>query len=121
MTRIFFLNPDPKIIALYQPVLQQYFTVDSANDGLTGLRKIRLHQPRLVISDYHLPRLSGLALLKYIRATPTLHAIPFLFLTDHDDPADALSFGANDWIPRLDTQPSFLIDRIFHHLKTYGI
>ncbi|HTL39708.1 MAG TPA: response regulator [Methylomirabilota bacterium] len=117
MNKIFFAHQDPKITSLYEDSLVPYFTFDSAHDGLSAIRKIRLFQPDLIVSDYHLPLLSGLTILKYIRSHPTLYPIPFLFLTDHDDANTALNFGANEWIDRRTIAPPDLINRIFYHIK----
>lgn len=117
MHKIFIAHSDPKLINLYHPYLKRHFSLDSAQDGLMAMRKIRLIQPRLIISDYHLPLLSGLGLLKFIRSRSELQHIPFLFLTDHFDPSLALSEGANDWISRQSATPDILISKIYHHIK----
>ena len=119
---ILFIHPDPKLIRLYEPHLQRYFAFDSAYDGLSGLRKIRLIKPGLVVSEVDLPKLSGLSLLKFVRSNPSYIHIPFLFLTKNQDPTQALNFGANDWLPRKSTSPSQLIDKIYYHLQqSYAI
>jgi DNA-binding response OmpR family regulator len=117
MPQIFFVNQDPKLIALHQPIFTEYFSFDSAHDGLTALRKIRLFKPSIIISDYDLPILSGLSLLKFVRSQKDFEHIPFLFFTDHDDPSLALGFGANDWLTKSETSPQMLADKVYHHLK----
>ncbi len=72
--------------------------------------------PDLIVSDYDLPSLTGLSLLKYIRAHQSLHSIPFIFLSDHADLASGLSYGANDWLSRK-TNPDVLLDKIYQQIK----
>ncbi len=120
MIKVFFAHPDAKLVQLYQPHLSRYFAFDSAHDGLTALRKIRLTLPNVIISDYALPQLSGLGLLKFVRAERSLSHTPFLFLADSGDMAEALSFGANEFLIRRSAPPSELIDKIYYHIK-HGI
>lgn len=114
---ILFIHPDVKLTRLYEPMLARHFAFDSAHDGLTGLRKIRLIQPRVIISDYQLPFLSGLALLRFVRRSPQLGSTPFIFFSDHHVVPDALSLGANDWINSSFSSPELLINKIYNHLK----
>lgn len=117
MTNVLFANADPKLIQLYHPYLTRHFFVDSANDGLTALRKLKLTRPNVIISDYQLPRLSGLGLLKFVRSQENLAATPFIFFTNRLNIREALSFAANDWLNLSLTTPDLLIEKIYYHLK----
>jgi len=123
MLKILFIHNDPKIIRIYEPHLLPHFSVDSAQNGLTALRKLRAAPPSLVLSDYHLPLLSGLSLLKFMRKNQKLALTPFIFLTNHPNVSDGLSFGANDWLNQAATHPDQVIEKIYHHLKLnpYGV
>ena len=116
--RILFASPDQKLSQIYTRHIQSHFSVDSAFDGLTALRRLKLQRPHLVVSDYHLPILSGIALLRFIRTNQEFSMIPFIFLSNHHDNSLALGLGANDWLDTKSAQPEFLLDRIYHHLKT---
>ncbi|OGE87563.1 MAG: hypothetical protein A3J07_04985 [Candidatus Doudnabacteria bacterium RIFCSPLOWO2_02_FULL_49_13] len=120
MHNILFIHSDPKIVKFYEPLLSRHFEFDSAIDGLSGLRKIRLKPPGAVVSDYHLAHLSGLALLKFIRSQGHLAAVPFIFFADHSNLESALNWGANDWIVPSSSSPEILLNKIYQHLK-YGI
>ena len=118
MVKILFAAPDPRLTNIYsQKLKQQSFVVDSVHDGLSALRLFNASPVHIVISEYELPILSGIALLKFIRSHRTHYSIPFIFFTDHQDNSLALGLGANDWIEKQDAVPEFLIDRIYHHLK----
>lgn len=117
MIKVLIVHPDQKITGIYQPKLAAHFSLDSASDGLTALRKLKLSSPNLIVSDFNLPLLSGTTLLKFIRSDSRFAHLPFLFLTDHTDPQHALSFGANDWLSLNQTTPNLLIERIYYHLK----
>jgi CheY-like chemotaxis protein len=117
MYTILFVQSDPKLVQLYLPSLSRHFAVDPALDGLSALRKLRLVRPGLIISDYHLPHLSGLALLKFVRSTPGFGPIPFIFLADNGNNRDALSLGANDWLEKSQATPDTLIDLIYRQIR----
>lgn len=120
MHKVFFAHPDAKIVALYESYLSPHFSFDSAHDGMSALRKIKLSSPSLIVSDYELPILSGLSLLKFIRSHPEMNKIPFLFFSDHPGEGLGLSHGANDWIYR-QTTPESVLNKIYYHLKTNKI
>jgi CheY-like chemotaxis protein len=123
MFKILFAHPDSKLVQIYTPYLSRHFSVDSAHDGLVALRKIKLLQPHLIVSDCNLPSLSGLALLKFVRSHSVFGTVPFMFLATSGDTHQALTLGANDWLDLNKTTPEILTEKIFNHLKLnpYGI
>lgn len=56
-----------------------------AGDGEEGLRTVLAEKPDLVISDFHMPRLDGLNLLRVIRSHPPTSKLPFIMLTSRAD------------------------------------
>ena len=46
------------------------FDVLIASDGLGGLEAARRDQPGLVVTDYHMPRMHGLEMVKALRTDP---------------------------------------------------
>ncbi len=123
MIRVLFAHPDEKLSQIYSRSMQPHFTVDSVQDGLSALRKIKLNTPSLIVSEYQLPVISGIALLRFVRQEPAYSHIPFVFLTNHHDNSEALNFGANDWLDLSLSHPDLLLDRVYHHLRTnkYGV
>jgi len=59
-----------------------------AVNGLEALELLRLHQVGLIISDWNMPKMNGLALLKEVRQHAQLSKIPFLFLTSKSEVED---------------------------------
>jgi len=117
MYPLLFIHPDQKLVKIYETHLNRHFAFESAHDGLSALRKIRLAAPHVIVSDFHLPILSGLALLKFVRGTPSLAATPFIFLAGQGDMGQGLEFGANDWLNQAEATPGLLLDKIAGHLK----
>ena len=89
--------------SLVRHSLQEIGVVDisEAVDGEDALRKLLAQPVNLVISDYNMPNLDGLGLLRGIRATPRLKAIGFIMLTgraDGDLVQRAVQFGVNNYL-----------------------
>jgi two-component system, chemotaxis family, chemotaxis protein CheY len=55
--------------------------VDEAEDGAAGLARLRSGGFEFVISDWNMPNLDGLEMLKQIRADATLAHLPVLMVT----------------------------------------
>lgn len=73
-----------------------------APDGEEGLRQM-LTRPsiNLVISDYNMPKLDGLGLLRAIRSHPPIQKVAFIMLTGRADKElvqRAVQFGVNNYL-----------------------
>lgn len=55
--------------------------VDEAEDGVVALQKLRSGKYDFVVSDWNMPNMTGLDLLKNIRADANLKHIPVLMVT----------------------------------------
>ena len=58
-----------------------YTNVDEAEDGVMALSKLRNEQFDFVVSDWNMPNMDGLTILKTIRADPALSKLPVLMVT----------------------------------------
>jgi CheY-like chemotaxis protein len=117
MTKLLFIHPDHKLIGLYQRHFTGMFSIDSAHDGLSGLRMIKQVKPQVIVSEYELPFMSGLALLKYVREHPEMFATPFLFLTNSLMPENALGMGATAWLRQHEHGPEQLYRQILANYR----
>src|SRR5215472_3090529 len=73
-------------------------TVHQAFDGLSALQVVELHPFDLVILDWMLPGLDGLAVCRQIRQN---HLLPILMLTARSEEVDrvlGLEVGADDYV-----------------------
>ena len=55
--------------------------VDEAEDGKSALEKLRSSTFDLIISDWNMVPMSGLDLLKEVRASTDLNTLPFIMIT----------------------------------------
>jgi CheY-like chemotaxis protein/nitrogen-specific signal transduction histidine kinase len=62
--------------------------VQTANDGLTALERVRREQPDLVISDIAMPDMDGYELARRLRQEPGLECLPLVALTGYGQDSD---------------------------------
>ena len=89
--------------ALIRTSLQQIGVTNTreASDGEAGLRAILESPAHLVISDFNMPKLDGLGLLRAIRAHPPTSRTAFIMLTgraDRELVQRAVQFGVNNYL-----------------------
>ena len=72
-----------------------------ASDGENALKMLITTKVDLVISDFNMPKLDGLGLLRAIRAHPPIASTAFIMLTgraDKDLVARAVQYGVNNYL-----------------------
>jgi len=89
--------------SLVRTGLQQlgFRTIYEAPDGEEGLRQMLARPIQLVISDYNMPKLDGLGLLRAIRSHPPIQKTAFIMLTGRADKElvqRAVQFGVNNYL-----------------------
>jgi two-component system, OmpR family, copper resistance phosphate regulon response regulator CusR len=97
---------------------EEYFAVDVANDGKSGLQLAKTNEYDLMIVDWMLPGLSGIEIVREIRKQNA--ELPVIFLTARDaldDTIFGLESGANDYIKK-PFQFAELLARIKVQLRT---
>lgn len=78
-----------------------YENVDEAEDGAMGLEKLRNGSFDFVVSDWNMPNLDGLEMLKQIRADESLAKLPVLMVTAEakkENIIAAAQAGANGYV-----------------------
>jgi two-component system chemotaxis response regulator CheY len=98
-----------------------YTNVDEAEDGVAGLAKLRSGSFDFVVSDWNMPNLDGLSMLKEIRADASLSHLPVLMVTAEakkENIIAAAQAGANGYVVKpftaatLDEKLAKIIDKM---------
>ena len=79
------------------------FRVLSAGSGAEALEAVRQSNVDMVLLDIMMPGMTGLDVLRTLRATRSSAALPVLMVTaktDSEDVVEALALGANDYITK---------------------
>ena len=78
-----------------------YTNADEAEDGAVALAKLKAEKFDFVVSDWNMPNMTGIELLKGIRAEPSLKDLPVLMITAEarkENIIEAAQNGANGYI-----------------------
>jgi len=78
-----------------------YTDIEEAEDGNGALAKLRQDKYDLVVSDWNMPNMSGLDLLKAIRADSALNGTPVLMVTAEakkENVVEAIKAGVNNYV-----------------------
>jgi len=78
-----------------------YENIVEAEDGVTALKVLKSQKIDFVISDWNMPNMTGLELLKAVRADEELKATPFLMVTAEalqDNVIAAVKAGVSNYI-----------------------
>jgi two-component system, chemotaxis family, chemotaxis protein CheY len=78
-----------------------YDDIVEAEDGVMALKALKSQKIDLVVSDWNMPNMSGLELLKAVRADAELAKTPFLMVTAEalqDNVVAAVKAGVNNYI-----------------------
>ncbi|MEQ8925727.1 MAG: response regulator [Fulvivirga sp.] len=86
MKKILIVDDTRHILEELKDILEmENFEVITAINGKTGLDSIESGNPDLIITDIHMPGISGLELLKKVKSTDATKHIPVIVLTANAD------------------------------------
>lgn len=101
-------------------VLKQigYTDLHEAEDGAVGLKKLREGGFGLVVSDWNMPVMTGIELLRAIRADSDIKHLPVLMVTaeaQKDNIIEAVQAGVNNYVVKPFTADALLekLEKIF--------
>ncbi|MCD6548902.1 MAG: chemotaxis response regulator CheY [Thermodesulfobacterium sp.] len=72
-----------------------------ADDGTTALELLKKQKVDLIISDWNMPKMSGIDLLKAVRADENLKDIKFIMVTaeaQKENVVEAIKHGVNQYV-----------------------
>ena len=109
---------------LLQKLLEGYgYSVETAENGVEALEKVRESTPDMIITDVLMPKMDGFQLCRTLKSDEQLKDIPVLFYsatyTDKKSRELALSIGAVDYIKK-PTEPDEFITIIRETFEKYG-
>lgn len=78
-----------------------FTNVDEAEDGVVALQKLKGGNFEFVVSDWNMPNMTGIELLRAIRADATLKHLPVMMVTAEakkENIIEAAQAGANGYV-----------------------
>lgn len=102
--RVLIADDDDVTLLMLRYCLEQFdYEVTTASDGLEALELVRTGQFQLVISDWSMPKMSGLELCREIRRRQCSGYTYIILLTSHegtDSVVEGFDAGADDFITK---------------------
>lgn len=101
---ILIVDDFPTMRKIVKQVLKQlgYANVQEAEDGALGLATLKRDTSiQFVVSDWNMPNMTGIELLKAVRSDPKLKHLPFLMVTaeaDKENIVEAVKSGVSGYI-----------------------
>lgn len=90
--RILVIDDEPSITIYLCAVLEDHgYRVESATDGAEGLALAREAPPDLICLDIMMPKRSGVALYRDVRADERLRGVPVVFVSAYTQAHNTLS------------------------------
>lgn len=78
-----------------------YTQLIEADDGISALEQLKKQKIDMIVSDWNMPKMSGLDLLKTVRSTHEYKEIPFIMVTaeaQKKNVIDAVKAGVSNYI-----------------------
>ena len=114
--KILLVDDDPLIVQTYQTEFElSNFEVFKANDGQTGFNLAKEKKPDVILLDILMPMMSGIDVLKKIKADPEVSGIPVFILTNigqEEAIEEALNGGARDFILKYRFSPAEVVTKV---------
>jgi cyclic di-GMP phosphodiesterase len=109
--KILVIDDEPKMLDLIYTILKQYgFDVYTASDGERGIELFKKENPSIILTDIHMPEITGIEILKIIKKiSPITQVIVFSGVGTTSDVIEALRLGASDYLVK-----PFNIDLLIH-------
>jgi CheY-like chemotaxis protein len=101
--RVLVVDDEEDSILIVVRALQDQYTLSRASSGPEALRMIAEDPPDLVVLDYRMPGMDGLAVVKALRATTATQSLPVLMLTGMSDEASTragFDAGVTDYVTK---------------------
>ena len=91
-----------------------YENIHEADDGASAVEVLKREKIQFIISDWNMPQMSGIELLKTVRATEEWKDLPFLMVTaegQKENVIEAVKNKVNNYIVKPFT-PEVLMEKI---------
>jgi CheY-like chemotaxis protein len=80
---------------------RQGYHIETATDGVAGMRKVESFRPDLILLDIMMPEMDGYTVCEHLKADPVTADIPVIFISALDETIDkvkAFQVGGVDYV-----------------------
>ena len=126
--KILVVDDFPTMRRIVKTLLKQngFSNFTEAEDGVQAMKLLESHGDfEFIVSDWNMPNMNGLELLKTVRATPKLKHLPFLMVTaeaEKENIIEAVKSGVSNYVVKPFTGQTLKekLDKIEANLKKAG-
>ncbi|HET9741629.1 MAG TPA: response regulator [Terriglobales bacterium] len=104
--RVLIVDDNPMIVNLLQQAIVPFAAVETYSNGAEALLRVVEDAPDLIISDYHMPGISGRQLVDKIRSRPSTAKMPAILIATRGEITEQLR-AAQDQFEDLIEKPFF--------------
>lgn len=100
---VLIVDDNTDLLTFLSGELSNYYTVETATNGLVALEMMEKHVPDIIISDIMMPEMDGIELCRRIKSNEKYSSIPLIMLSaKHDEQAkvEGLTIGADDYVTK---------------------
>ncbi len=100
---ILVVEDNEEVLQYVQSIFQQCYRIETAVNGLEGLKKAKQLNPTLIISDIMMPEMDGIAMCEKLKLDIKTSHIPIILLTARSAQLfknEGLDTGADDYITK---------------------
>ena len=103
-----------------------FTNVDEAEDGVAAMQKLRAGSFDFIVSDWNMPNMTGIELLRAVRGDPALKHLPVLMVTAEarkENIVEAAQAGASGYIVKPFTAATLdeKLNKIFQNMQKAGV
>lgn len=113
--KVLIIDDDPFILDMYVLKFKaEGFDVQTAQDGKTGLKKIKEQQPNVLLLDVVMPSMDGFAILQELKKKRPdgMKIILLTNLGQKEDIDRGMQLGADDYVIKAHFTPSEVVERV---------
>ncbi len=118
--KILVVDDNAIILKLLRHLLEsEGFLVVSAENGLEALKMASMERPDLIVTDFLMPKMDGVTLIKKLKSQMATRFIPIIMLTAKDEvesEVEVIDAGADDYLTK-PVVPKRLLARVGRLLK----
>ncbi|OGM31163.1 hypothetical protein A2803_01665 [Candidatus Woesebacteria bacterium RIFCSPHIGHO2_01_FULL_44_21] len=124
MAKILLVDDDALLVRMYQKKMENDgFVVETAADGVEGLKKVLEFKPDLILLDVMMPKLNGFEMLERLKAQEATSKIPVIILSNvgasEEDIEKGFSLGAVSYLVKSGNRPNMVVAKVKEVLFGY--
>jgi two-component system chemotaxis response regulator CheY len=101
--KVLIVDDQGSVRAMTRMTLEEigFRVIHEAENGVTAMETASIQPLDLIISDYNMPEMDGLGLLRAVRGHPSARKVPFILLTGRGDRelvVKAAQAGVNNYL-----------------------